>query len=341
MEPLVQVRNLKKYFPVNQGWLQGLAGGEDATIKAVDDVSFDIFPGQTVGLAGESGCGKSTLANLLLGLLEPTSGTISFDGQDINSLRGKDRLKFRGDVQLVFQNPFEAMNPRFTIARAVMEPLIVQGIGRTRQDRLDRVREALETVNLDPDVYGDRFPHELSGGQLQRVVLARALAPKPRFIVADEPTSMLDVSVRAGVLNLMQEITRREGVTTLYVSHDLSLLRYMCDRTMIMYLGEICELGGTDQVLADPKHPYTRALVSAVPSWDPDQPTTTVAIKDGVPNAARIPSGCRFRERCPVAMDKCTQVEPELKKVADDQQVRCLLYDDPGTVHNEKAGEAV
>ena len=317
---------LFKHYPVRQGLLQTLTGkGAARSVRAVDGVSFTIPRGASVGLAGESGCGKTTTAKLLLRLAEPTGGTIRFGGQEITHLKGAELKRFRRRAQLMFQNPFEALNPRFTILRSVMEPLVVHGIG-TPEEQEQAAIQALERVNLRPvESYLDRYPAHLSGGQLQRVVLARALVLEPEFLVADEPVSMLDVSIRAGVLNLMRDLGRSMGLTTLYISHDLSLIRYMCDYTGVMYLGAMVEWGPTESVVGKPRHPYTQALISAVPLPDPDIKSPPLVIGDMPPDAVNLPEGCRFHNRCPLVQPVCRSAPPPEVEVAPGHRVACHL----------------
>jgi oligopeptide/dipeptide ABC transporter ATP-binding protein len=322
--PLIEVRDLVKHFPLGRGLFADLSGSR-AAVRAVNGVSFDVRRGEILGLAGESGCGKSTTAKLLLKLFEPTSGSIRIDGQELGALKGRELKAFRRRAQLMFQNPYESFSPRFTILRAVQEPLIIHGIGDAAE-RAQRVRQALHDVHLRPaESFFQKYPHQLSGGQLQRVVLARAMILEPDFLVADEPVSMLDVSVRAGILNTMKELSARRNLTVIYISHDLSLIQYLCDTTAIMYLGQIVEMGPTAQVIGDPQHPYTRALIATIPIPEPGRPEKAVPIKGGIPSAIDLPSGCPFHPRCPYAMDVCVTHPPPPVSVGG-VAVRCFLH---------------
>jgi peptide/nickel transport system ATP-binding protein len=323
MAALVELRDVVKHFPVARS-LAEMARGEHPAVRALDGVSFDIAAGDAVAIVGESGCGKTTLGRLMLKLAEPTGGSISFDGNPLAQLNGDRLHAFRRQAQLVFQNPFDSLNPRFTIFRAVAEPLHNAGVPRS--EHVGRVSAAFGRVHLvDLDRYFDRYPHQLSGGQLQRVVLARALVLEPRFLVADEPVSMLDVSVRAGILALMREVRETMGLTAVYISHDLALVRYLCERTIVMYLGTVVESGPTDEIVRRPRHPYTRALVAAVPVPDPDQSRVTLPITGNVPDAREPPSGCPFRDRCPHAMPRCAEEKPLLRVTGTGHFVACHL----------------
>ena len=320
----IEVRELKKHFPLRQNLFRKTAA--KGVIKAVDGVSFKIRKSHSLGIAGESGCGKTTTGKMLLRLLTPTSGKFLFGGDDAIHLPSREARKaFRQKAQLMFQNPYEALNPRFTIARAIMEPLIIHDFG-TKSERIDKVQQALKQVNLTPvEQFMDKYPHQMSGGQLQRVVLARALVIGPSFLVADEPVSMLDVSVRAGVLNLMREITADMQLTTIYISHDLSLIQYMCENTAIMYLGKIVEIGPTPIVLKNPQHPYTKALIAAVPIPDPDYDAEEVRIHSHVPNPVNLPPGCLFQDRCYQVQEVCRREVPELAEKEAGHQIACHL----------------
>jgi oligopeptide/dipeptide ABC transporter ATP-binding protein len=326
--PILEVDGLSRHYALRRGLLASLAGDQRA-VHALNGVSFTLRNGASLGVAGESGCGKTTLVRMILKLDEPTSGRIRFDGQDLASLRGSALKRYRRRAQLIFQNPYESFSPRFTIFRAVVEPLLIHDIGDAAE-REERVRQALTDVHLRPaEMFFDRYPHQLSGGQLQRAMLARALVLEPEFLAADEPVSMLDVSVRAGILNTMQEQARRRGITTMYISHDLSLIQYLCQTTAIMYLGSIVETGPTREVIGNPQHPYTQALVAAIPVPEPRRRKTVIPISGGVPSAIDIPSGCPFHTRCPHVMDICKRQMPPPFTVGSGHAANCWLHGDP------------
>jgi oligopeptide/dipeptide ABC transporter ATP-binding protein len=323
MGTLLDVRGLTKHFPLSRTPAQ-IVRGERPVVRAVDDVSFSLADGESAGLVGESGCGKTTTGRLILKLIEPTLGSITLGGYQLHSLAGADLRRFRKRAQLVFQNPFDALDPRLTLGRSLAEPLVNAKVPRA--ERADRIALALKRVHLGgiPDLLA-KHPHQLSGGQLQRVVLARALILEPAFIVADEPVSMLDVSVRAGILNVMREVRDSLGLTAIYISHDLALVRYVAPRTIVLYLGTIVEDGPTEAVIARPAHPYTKALVAAVPVPRVDQSRGPLPITGAVPNTRNPPSGCRFRDRCPHAFVRCAEETPQLREIAPGWRAACHL----------------
>ena len=325
-EILLDLRDVSKRFKVGGGLAGLLRGDKEQTVYAVNNISFSLRRGESLGLAGESGCGKSTTGKLLVKLLDASDGEIDFDGADLMALDGENLLEFRRRAQLMFQNPFEALNPRFTLYRSLTEPLIIHG-WTDENERLERVVETLDRVNLRPaEVFLDKYPHQLSGGQLQRVVLARALVLQPEFLVADEPVSMLDVSVRAGILNTTRRLARELGLATVYISHDLSLLQYTCDRIAIMYLGEIVEIGPSQQIINNPQHPYTQALIAAVPVPDPTIENPPLRIREGVPRPTEQFIGCPFSQRCPEVMEACLSIRPPQVTDAIGRITSCHLY---------------
>jgi peptide/nickel transport system ATP-binding protein len=324
--PVITVRDLETHFAVQTGLLAALVRrGPPPVVRAVDGVSLQIAPREVLGLAGESGCGKTTLGMTLVRLYDPTRGSILFDGSDIAPLRGAGLKRFRREVQMIFQDPYVSLDPRMTVGDAILEPLVIHGVG-TPDGRRTKLRDALLAVNMTPpDEYMHRYPHELSGGQRQRVAIARAIVLGPRFVVADEPVSMLDASVRAGVLELLRALTDSMDLAMLYVSHDISTIRYICDRIAVMYLGRIVEYGPTNAVLSEPRHPYTRALMAAVPDPNPSARRPRVELSGEVPSPLHIPSGCRFRTRCPHAMPMCSGEAPLLEEVAPGHFAACYL----------------
>ncbi len=322
---LVVVKNLKKHFPIYKGIVFQKAAG---AVKAVDGVSFEIAAGETLGLVGESGCGKSTVGRTLLGLYPATEGEITIDGLDVVHA-GKDEWRLlRRRAQIIFQDPFASLNPRWTVNAIISEPLRVHNLLPDEQARIDRVMELLELVGLNGR-YRNRFPHEFSGGQRQRIGIARALASNPAFIVCDEPISALDVSIQAQVVNLLEDLQAQLGLTYLFIAHDLSMVRHICNRVAVMYLGVIMELAETDELYDNPLHPYTQALLSAVPVPDPKlaRQRQRILLTGDVPSPIDPPSGCRFHTRCPIAAPQCSQSVPEWREVKEGHWVACHLVE--------------
>jgi len=316
-EALVRIERLVKYFPVKEGFLRKA----DLYIHAVDGVDLEIRRSETLGLVGESGCGKSTLGRLLLRLEKPTSGRILFEGRDINTLGSTEMKRLRRRMQIIFQDPYSSLNPRRTVYSTLAEPLIIHGIG-SRSERRARVLALAEEVGLRPE-HLDRYPHEFSGGQRQRIGIARALALNPGLIIADEPVSALDVSIRSQVINLLEDLQERHGLTYLFISHDLSVVEHISDRVAVMYLGKIVELGDRYQIFAEPLHPYTEALLSAVPAPDPELTLDRVILEGDVPSPIDPPSGCRFHPRCRLRIPTCFEIEPPLNDVGNGHSAAC------------------
>jgi peptide/nickel transport system ATP-binding protein len=327
-EAVIKVENLKKWFPVRMGFFTSLAARKELYVKAVDGVSFEIRKGEIFGLAGESGSGKTTTSRLILRLIEPTAGRIFFKGKDITHLDENQMKLLRRKMQIVFQDPYESLNPRMTVGDIIAEPLRILHATNSEKELEERVRQVLEDAELSPpEEFIFRYPHELSGGQRQRVATARAFVLNPEFVAADEPVSMLDVSTRAEILKLMGSFVEKYGTSFLYITHDLALSRHMCDRIAVMYLGKIVELGTTDQVIYETFHPYTKALISAVPVPDPSSKRIEVVIKGEIPSPINPPPGCRFHTRCPSYMgDVCRQKEPPLIDLGNGHLVACHLY---------------
>ncbi len=320
MAPLIEVKHLTKHFHVDQGVIFSRLG---KTVKAVEDVSFIVNEGETLGLVGESGCGKSTTGRCINRLLEPSSGQIHFGDIDVRKLKGGDLKRYRREVAFIFQDPYASLNPRMTFGEIMAEPLVIHHMG-TRKERQERAKEMLKVVGLNPE-HIHRYPHEFSGGQRQRVGIARALMLRPKMIICDEPVSALDVSIQAQIINLLEELQEEFGLTYLFIAHDLAVVRHICDRVAVMYLGKIVEIGGWREVYNSPHHPYTQSLLSAVPVPDPEKQRqrSRIILKGDVPSPIDPPSGCRFHTRCPIAQPICSQEEPPLLEVEPGHQAAC------------------
>ena len=317
-KPLIEVRNLKMYFPVGSS----LLASHRKTLKAVDDVSFDLYPGETFGLVGESGCGKTTVGRTLVRLYKPTDGQIIFDGTDIANMDERTVLPYRKKMQMIFQDPYASLNPRMTVSSIIGEPMRLQGV--KQEDISARVSELIEQVGLKKD-HLNRYPHEFSGGQRQRIGIARALAMHPEFIVCDEPISALDVSIQAQVINMLEELQEQMGITYLFVSHDLSMVRHISHRVGVMYLGQMVELATVDELYSNMQHPYTQALMSAVPLADPDLAAQSrrIVLQGDVPQPIDPPSGCPFRTRCRYAEKRCAETRPQLRDIGNGHLLAC------------------
>ncbi len=320
-EVLLSVRNLVKRFPIHGG----LLSREVASVQAVSDVSFDIRKGETLGLVGESGCGKSTLGRCILRLIEPTSGQVFFKGQDITKLSIPEMRKLRRNMQIIFQDPYASLNPRMTVEDILAEPLEIHGIGSSRQERRKRILELLDLCGLRREAI-QRYPHEFSGGQRQRICIARALAVNPEFIVCDEPVSALDVSIQAQIVNLMQDLQKELGLTYLFIAHDLKVVEHISTRVAVMYLGKVAESASAEELYQSPKHPYTRALLSAIPIPDPDYRKERIILRGDVPSPISPPSGCYFHPRCPSVKDNCKVDRPEYRSLGSETHGAACHY---------------
>lgn len=321
-DAVLKVENLKVHFPVKGGLFT-----KKQEVKAVDGVSFEIYPRETFGLVGESGCGKSTTGRAIVKLYEPTSGTVYYHGEDVTKIKGSHLAEFRRNVQMIFQDPYASLNPRMTVGEIIREPMDIHHIFNTKEEREQRVRELLDIVGLKPD-HIRRYPHEFSGGQRQRIGIARTLALNPQFIVCDEPISALDVSIQAQVINLLEHIQKEMGISYLFIAHDLSMVKHISDRIGVMYLGNLVEIGDSDDVYHRPLHPYTQALLSAVPIPDPRvaREKKRIVLEGELPSPLDTPSGCVFRTRCPNATERCAREKPGMVNVGK-RTVACFLYE--------------
>lgn len=327
--PMLEVRGLFKYFPVHQALVDSLMRRPHSNVKAVDDVTFSLSRGEVLAVVGESGCGKTTIARTLIGLEILTKGEIVFDGKSVNAHSQQPHIglkQLRKRAQMIFQDPYESLNPRSTIFEIVAEPLVVHGLVKDRQERVAAVKSALEDAGLRPaEDYFTRYPHELSGGQRQRVVIASAMVLQPELLIADEPVSMLDVSIRAEILNLLRDLRQKRGISIVFITHDLSTVAYFADRIAVMYLGRMVEIGPAREVLKNPQHPYTKALISVAPVPNPRLRRERVILQGETPNPINLPTGCRFHPRCPVAIDICKEKDPQLIELTEGHQAACLL----------------
>lgn len=323
-EVLLEIKSLKKYFPVKRDILQKLTRKEQKVVKAVDDVNFKVYKGETLALVGESGCGKSTTGRSLLRLIEPTEGNVYFEGKDIVTYSKQELKNIKKDMQIVFQDPFASLHPRMTVEEIIAEPLSIHKVG-SREERRKKVEYLMEKVGLSPQMK-KRYPHEFSGGQRQRIGIAKALALNPKFIICDEPVSALDVSVQAQVINLFKNLQKQFSLTYLFISHDLSVVKHVSDRVGVMYLGKIVEIANTADLFSRPAHPYTQALLSARPMIDEKNKIERIVLDGELPTPLNPPSGCRFHTRCPFKMEKCMQVEPIVKDLGTNHQVACHLH---------------
>lgn len=324
----IQAQNLKKYFDIKLGFFRTLVSKMIPYVHAVDDVSFTIKKEEVFGLVGESGCGKTTTGRVLLRLIEPTAGKVYFKGLDVTAITNEREMRrLRAKMQIIFQDPYESLNPRMSVFDIVAEPLQIQRVARNTEEVRERVIDALEDLEMTPpEEYIYRFPHELSGGQRQRVAIARAFVLQPEFLVADEPVSMLDASIRSEVLELLLDLVKKHHSSFLYITHDIALSRYICDRIGVMYLGKIVEQGSTEDIVLKPLHPYTEALIAAVPVPDPTAKRSKIVLKGEVPSAINPPTGCRFHTRCPYSWDLCQKKEPKLTEIQENRYVACHKY---------------
>lgn len=318
-QPFIEVKDLKKSFPIKGG----LLSREVASVKAVQGVSLSIKKGETLGLVGESGCGKSTLGRCIIRLIEPTSGQVLLDGKDVTQAQGEDLRALRRTMQIIFQDPYASLNPRMTVGSIISEPLEIHNLFNSRKDRLDRVKQLIELVGLRPE-HINRYPHEFSGGQRQRIGIARALAVDPKFIVCDEPVSALDVSIQAQVINLLMDLQQQLGLTYLFIAHDLKVVEHISNRVAVMYLGRVVEVAEANELYIHPQHPYTRALLSAIPVPDPHAKDKRIILTGDVPSPIRPPSGCHFHPRCPDKINECVSECPNLRITRPEHETACI-----------------
>lgn len=318
---LLKVEHLKKYYPIKSSSLRKAK----SFVKAVDDISFDVKVGETFGVVGESGCGKSTMGKSVIRLIEPTEGKVYLDGQDFTSLKGKDLMKAREKIKLIFQDPYASLNPRMTVKDIIAEPIDIANIYKTKEERDARIVEIMQQVGLNLD-YMYRYPHEFSGGQRQRIGIARAIALQPKLIICDEPVSALDVSIQAKIINLLKELQQKLGIAYIFISHDLSVVKHIADRVMVMYLGNVMEMADKETLYKNPSHPYTQALFSAVPKISSERIDDKEILSGDVPSPANPPKGCCFSTRCPKAMEICHAVKPDLIEIEPGHQCACHLF---------------
>jgi|TARA_B100001750_G_scaffold188488_1_gene158162 oligopeptide transport system ATP-binding protein len=321
-ENILEVKNLKMWFPVNS---RGIIPKHVGDIKAVDDISFEVRQGETLGIVGESGCGKTTVGRSIMQVYDITDGEIVFEGQELSALKAKEMRRMRRRMQMIFQDPYSSLNPRMTAGNIIGEPIQIHNMSNSKEEYAEQVEELLRVVGLNPYMR-DRYPHEFSGGQRQRIGIARALAVRPSLIIADEPVSALDVSIQAQVINLLQDLQEQFNLTYMFIAHDLSVVRHISDRIGVMYLGKMVELAERDELYENPLHPYTQALLSAVPIPDPaiERGRERIVLEGDVPSPLRPPSGCRFHTRCPIAIDECSEEDPEFRDVGNDHWAACI-----------------